>query len=125
MLTTVHDTDCTENNFKKTGVKERSVFNDLKNFHVVRNRSVDIMHDFLEGVCHIVLCTILFNFIYIRKLFTLRQFNNRLKSHYFGPLEKNTNIPLITTEMLKKHKMRVSSSEMLVLFTHFAFIIGD
>jgi len=120
-----YGTDCAAKQFKTTGIKEESIFNDIKNFHVVCNPSVDLMHDFLEGVCHIVISLILFNFIYIRQLFTLKQFNDRLKRHFFGPLEKNTNIPLVTTEMLKRKKIRVSASEMYVLFTHFAFIIGD
>lgn len=120
-----YELDCGKNNFKVTGIKENSIFNNLKQFHVVCNPSVDLMHDFLEGVCHVVLCSILFNFVYVRQLFTLKQFNHRLKNHNFGPLEKNTNIPLITPEMLKKNKVRISASEMFVLFTHFAFIIGD
>lgn len=120
-----YEMDCKTNNFQKTGIKEKSVFNDLTNFHVVCNPSVDLMHDFLEGVCHVIFCAIIFNFIYIRQLFTLKQFNTRLKSHYFGPLERNTNIPLITPKMLKNYKIRVSASEMLVLFTHFALMIGD
>lgn len=109
----------------KTGIKERSVWNNVHHFHVTQNRCVDIMHDLFEGVCHIILCEMLKNFINVRKLFTLTQFNLRLRAHNFGPLVSNSNISNVTAEMLEKQKLLTSASEMLALFLHFPFIVGD
>lgn len=33
------------------GIKENSIFNEIANFHIMKNYSVDIIHDLLEGVC--------------------------------------------------------------------------
>ena len=51
-----YETDCLIKNESATGIKEISIWNKLKGFHVVINPVVDIMHDLLEGACHIVLC---------------------------------------------------------------------
>lgn len=48
-----------------------------------------------------------------------------MKKHNFGPIARNTNIALVTKEMIDNRALRTSSSEMLVLFNNFAFIVGD
>lgn len=116
---------CNVNNVTVTGIKEISVWNKLINFHVTENRSVDIMHDLFEGACHIILTEILNNFIRVRKLFTLSDFNYRLRQHNFGPLGANKNIASITTDMIKNRQLQTSASEMLTLFCHFPYIVGD
>ena len=52
-LRTVHNycADVKKENVKLTGIKEKCIFHDVKNFHIVENCSMDIMHDFMEGVC--------------------------------------------------------------------------
>lgn len=54
---------CAMRDYSQTGIKEVSVWNEMPHFHVTQNRCVDIMHYLFEGVCHIVLCEILINFI--------------------------------------------------------------
>lgn len=120
-----YDTDCELGNPTLTGIKERSVWNKLHNFHVVQNISVDIAHDLYEGALDIVITEILKRFINELNYFTLATFNDRMKKHNFGPIERNTNLAPITEEMLQKCSIRASASEMLTLFSHFAFIIGD
>ena len=56
--------DTALHDFKKTGIKENSVWNRINNFHVTYNYSVDVRHDLLEGVCHYVLIFLLNLFIY-------------------------------------------------------------
>lgn len=67
----------------------------------------------------------LYSFIYKHKYFTLDEFNRRLKKHNFGPLDKNANIALVTVEIISKRSLNASASEMLVLFTNLAFMVGD
>jgi len=50
-------------NPKKSGIKEKCVFNSIENYHFLENVSVDAMHDFLEGVCLYVLESLLFTFV--------------------------------------------------------------
>lgn len=52
-----------------TGIKEFCVFNEVENFHVTQNISVNMMHDVLEGVCLYTLKKLLFVFIYTKKIF--------------------------------------------------------
>ena len=47
-----------------------------------------------------------------------------MKKRNFDPIARNTNIALVTKEMIDNRALRTSSSEMLVLFNNFAFIVG-
>ena len=42
-------------NMTKTGIKSECVFNQLHDFHVIENATVDVMHDFFEGICSCVM----------------------------------------------------------------------
>lgn len=111
-------------NVSLTGIKEESVWNNLRNFHVTKNLSVDIMHDLLEGVCHYDLCQIILNFINVHKYFSLAELNSFIETFNYGPLNRNRKIDSITIEMLNKNKIKASASEMSILFKYFANIIG-
>lgn len=76
----------------ETGLKEDCVFNQLRNYHFVVNKSVDFMHDVLEGVCIYVIRAILHEFIFESKLFTLEYLNLRIKE--FVSYSNDTNQPL-------------------------------
>jgi hypothetical protein len=107
-----------------TGVYERSVWNNLLNFHVTENLSADFMHDVLEGMCHKDLGNILFNFIYGKKvLFDLNTLNMRMKSCYYGPGAQKPDV--IDKSMITKKRFRFSASEMLTFVLNLPFIIGD
>lgn len=117
--------DCCIIDVPRTGLKENSVWNQLLNFHVTENLSVDIMHDLLEGVCHYDLTNIVYKLIYHYKFFDLEMLNYKIKHHNFGPNVTNTNIVQITREMLQNQKIKTSANEMLNLFTHFSLIVGN
>lgn len=46
-------------------------------------------------------------------------------SIYLRKQNKNTNIVLANVEMIKKHKLNTSASEMLVVFSSFQFMVED
>ncbi|KAG4065943.1 hypothetical protein HA402_000002 [Bradysia odoriphaga] len=96
------------------GISEECVFNNLCKFHVTRNFSVDILHDFLEGVCHYDLCNIIINLIN-KKYFTLDELNSNIMYHNYGPFTKNKKIDPITVENLEKLHLRTSGAEMKTL----------
>lgn len=106
-----------------TGISEECVFHYLKKFHVTRNFSVDILHDFFEGVCHYDLCNIIINLIN-KNYFTLDELNSNVKYHDYGPFIKNKKIDPITVDDLEKTKLRTSGEEMKVLLINFGLIIG-
>lgn len=115
--------DVENNNYTLTGVQESSIFNNICRFHVTRNYSVDILHDFLEGVCHYDLCNIIKNLL-DQKAFTLDELNANIRYHNYGPFTKNKKIDPITPENLKNNKIRCSGEEMHILVANFALIIG-
>jgi len=75
-----YEEDVLKNDYKQTGVHEKSVFNLVNSFHVVQNFSVDIMHDIFEGVCVYDMCHIILNLIK-SGYYNLENLNNR-KQHF-------------------------------------------
>lgn len=106
-----------------SGIREYCVFNNIHKFHVTRNFSVDILHDFFEGVCHYDLCNIIINLIN-QNYFTLEELNGNIKFHNYGPFVKNKKIDPITIENLENTKLKSSGEEMKTLMLNFALIIG-
>lgn len=106
----------------RTGIKADCIFHYLPNFHVTRNRSVDIMHDMLEGVCLFDIVLILKYYIYEAKLFTLEQLNSYMESHNYGT---SSNIPPpIMANHLKNDTLRMSAAEMSNFFLHLGTLVG-
>lgn len=46
-----YNVDLIVDDYRFTGIKKNSIFNEIPSFHVVNNNSVDVMHDLLEGMC--------------------------------------------------------------------------
>lgn len=65
-----HPDDLKKNNYSETGNKEYCIWNNVKDFHVVENYTVDIMHYIYEGVCHYYLGAILHYLLIELKLFS-------------------------------------------------------
>lgn len=119
-----YEEDVRVGNYKLTGIKESSVWNKLSNFHVINNKSVDVMHDLLEGVCHYDLILIFDLFITKYNLFTLEQLNYRILTFNYGPNCKNKP-PILNSDSLGKIKLKLSASEMKSLSVNLSLIIGD
>lgn len=73
-----------ENN---VGIKEKCLWNDLKNFHVYNNLVVDVMHDLFEGIHRYSMALIIQNFIE-NNFFNLEMLNNRIQYFSYEPQEK-------------------------------------
>lgn len=85
-------------NSSETGVKGPCIFTSIPGYNLFENMSMDVMHDYLEGVCQYDLGLILYHFIKIQKEFTLTQLNISIASFPFDKNEKNRPI-----EILEKH----------------------
>ncbi|KAB0803750.1 hypothetical protein PPYR_00720 [Photinus pyralis] len=109
-----YESDLQLNDLSQTGIKENSIWNDIKNFHVVENFAVDIMHDLLEGVCMYDMTIILNKLILEYQLFSLTTLNNRILGFNTFGAETANKPPVITLEMLKG-KLKFSAAEMLFL----------
>lgn len=74
-----YQADLHENNKSGTGVREKTVLNDLHFFHVTDNVAPDIMHDILEGVGSVEVKLIL-NSLIEEKHVSLDTLNYRITS---------------------------------------------
>ena len=123
-----YEMDVLQNRFEKTGIKERCIFNDIKNFHICENISVDVMHDLYEGIVNYTLGKIIQNLLN-SNVFSLEVLNNRIESFPYNETEKkNKPRPIYYTignKGVNKVKLRQSASEYLCLARYFGLMIGD
>lgn len=111
---------------EKSGLKEECVFNKVNGFHVMENLTVDLMHDFLEGVCTYIMSALLNTFIFEKKFFTLQTLNLRIQNFNFGPTGNSNKPPAISlNRLLKTVTLKMSAAEMLNFVKYFGLIIGD
>jgi len=108
-----------------TGVKTKCVFNEIPKFHVLKNASLDPMHDLFEGICRYEIVKILNVFINKEHFFSLEIFNARLQHFDCGQnFEKNKPIS-ISSNALNAQNLIISASEMVFLIEHLDILIGD
>lgn len=85
--------------------------------------AVDLMHDFLEGVCVFILTAILEYYIFVKKYFTLYELNARIASFDFG--SENEPQDIHTAHGKNELHLKISAAEMYTLFRFLGVIIGD
>lgn len=115
-----------ENNQSTTGVKQKCVWLDVKNFNLFDQVGVDLMHDILEGCAKYISWVLLYlciNYVKDLKLFSLQVLNDRLLAFDFGP-EKNKP-STINMDHINVGNVKQSASEMLIIVRYFGLIIGD
>ncbi|OXU17363.1 hypothetical protein TSAR_007972 [Trichomalopsis sarcophagae] len=98
-----------------SGIKEKCILHDIKNFHMSNNTCVDVMHDVLEGICRYDLALILNHFIYDAKLFSLEELNLRVRGFDYGFGYHVNKPPELNEDWIKKGCIVITSSEMLCL----------
>lgn len=103
------------------GVKHYCMWNELSNFHIITNMSVDIMHDIYEGVARYELGYVLNFYVFVNKFFTLDILNARIK--YFNFIGNKP--PSLSKASLLNKYIILSASEMKNLLINLPLIIGD
>jgi len=119
-----YEEDIITNNETLTGIKEKSIFNDLKNFHVTRNSALDPMHDLAEGICHYDMCYIIKHCIECH-YFTLDQLNDRMSVFDYGSIDKFSEPPYIIQKYLDNLTLKMSATQTLCFVKYFGLLIGD
>lgn len=121
---TNYDNDLQLQDFTKTGINKRSIFNSIMTFHAVENFSVDIMHDIFEGICHYNMSHIILHYIE-NNVFTLEMLNNRKQLFNYGSSEVGNLSGVIKSDHLKKKHLKMSAREMMTFVHHFSLMVGD
>lgn len=111
----------------ETGIYENCVFNNVTNFHICENMSVDVMHDVFEGICSYTLSKVLQSLIE-QKIISLNQINNRISSFSYTKNDVNKPRPIqfsVSKKGKDKLKIRQSAAEMQCLTRYLILMIGD
>jgi len=111
-------------NVSITGIKERCIFNEVPNYHVVENIVCDFMHDIPEGVARYDMAVII-NSLIQEKYFTLDELNSRIQLFAYGVTEQKNSPPSISQRNLNNGSIIMSASEMLCFIRYFGLIIGE
>lgn len=107
---------------KKTkGIKRGSEFNKLEYFHAIDNVSVDLMHDFNEGVVAYALHDF-FGFMVEKRILTLSEIQSRVRDFCYSNMHKYNTPSLISVD---KNHLNQSASQIYCLMIHMPFIFYD
>ncbi|KAL1448461.1 hypothetical protein WDU94_000542 [Cyamophila willieti] len=115
--------DLANNDPKQSGIKEKSIWLDLKGFNIFQHVAVDFLHDFLEGVCRYTLSVVVMRLV-DSKLVTLDTLISKIDSFDYGP--DNSSKP--TNAILKEGssiRIKTSAAEMLTLVRYLPLIAGS
>lgn len=109
---------------KNFGIKEKCIFNVIPNYHVIKNFTLDPMHDILEGICRSDMSKILNNLINKHKFFTLEILNDRLEN--LNCTTHDTNVtPTFQKNFFKNKDIILTASEMRHFMFNFGVCVGD
>lgn len=110
-----------------SGVKEKSIWNEIDYFHVYENYCSDpLLHELAEGVGKRAMSKILSHYIHETKIFTLNCVNQRLNTFNYRDNGITNRPPVIaSSEFDEKKKIYMSGSEMLNFISIFGLLVGD
>ncbi|CAF0880050.1 unnamed protein product, partial [Didymodactylos carnosus] len=97
------------------GVRSRSILSKLIGYHPIVSLPNDIMHDYSEGVCPIIIMAV-FKEASERRLLTYGQIEERLSIFQYGDNDSSNRPPVVRKKHLAKGKISDSASQKLCLF---------
>jgi hypothetical protein len=118
-----YERDLKINNYKITGIKENSVFNNLIDFHVTSNEAIDVMHDLREGVYHYDLLLILKNLI--PKYLNVFELNLKLSNLNYPFSQKKNKPPLLDSEFANLEKLKFTAHESSIFVSQLNMMIAN
>lgn len=101
------------------GVKKDCLLNNINNFHILQNKTVDMMHDVLEGVVPTFLHQ-LFKYCIKKEFITESCLHRRIRDHNYGQLSKRNKPSAIS---LDKANLNQSASQNYCLMVNTPFIL--
>lgn len=101
------------------GIKRYCALNDLRHFHIMKNPSVDIMHDLNEGVIPFLL-KYLINYCHSEKIIKEEALIKLIQYHDYGILNQK-NVP--SQVNMDKRNLNQNTSQSLCLFRNIPFIL--
>jgi len=105
------------------GIKHKSSLFDLAYFKPCENWNVDIMHDFLEGICQRDL-NLFFHFCDKSGIISLSDLNDKIRAFDYG-LHNKANLPSVICLNKKHNAIGQRAAQTLCLVTHLPIILRD
>lgn len=105
------------------GIKNKSPLFDLAYFKPGKNLSVDLMHDFLEGICQRDI-NLFFDFCDKNKIICLSDLNDRIQAFDYG-LHNRANLPSVINLNKKSNTIGQRAAQTLCLIIHLPIILRD
>ncbi|XP_047123578.1 uncharacterized protein LOC124806573 [Hydra vulgaris] len=102
----------------KTGIKHGCSFNCLNWFHCVEQSAVDCMHDLLEGVVPLEICLVL-RTLTEKKIISILDINNAINNFNYSLADKNSKPPEINLQ-----NIRIQAAESWCLIRNLPLMIG-
>lgn len=106
---------------KTKGVKRECALNDLNYFHILKNKTLDIMHDCAEGSVMFLLKE-LFDFCFKHKIIKEKALQDKIKFFNFGKLSPS-NHP--SNLLMNKDNLNQNATQALCLFENIPFILWE
>lgn len=121
-----YESDIQQCNLSETGLSKSSALNELRNYHVSQNISVDIMHDIFEGIAPLEVKLVLDQLIN-DGYFTLHELNQRITSFSYGFTDARNRPSLIQVTSLRNPygPSGQTAAQMMCLIFNIPLIIGD
>ena len=124
-----YEEDLVLNDTKLTGIKEKSIWDEVLHFRSVENYAVCYLHDGPEGTFNLVI-SLIFHYYCIKtkskdKKLSLNILNGRLKSFDYNRNDISNRPPLIFEAELKDKHLSLSGTEMPNFLLIFSSLIGD
>lgn len=111
-----------KSDLKRTkGIKRKCSFNNLKYYHIIDNVSVDLMHDFNEGVVPYALHDFFQN-ITENRILTMGRIQSRIRDFSYSNVHKYNTPSLVS---LEKSHLNQNASQIYCLMVHMPFIFND
>ncbi|CAF2035727.1 unnamed protein product [Rotaria magnacalcarata] len=106
------------------GITRQSDFSNLIGFHPIRSLLFDIMHDFSEGVCMIIVQSALKE-LSASRILTYAQIEARLEAFEYGRNDQSNKPPTVRPKHFTNNHIPGSASQKLLLFQMLSIIFDD
>ena len=111
---------------KLWGINKRSILMNIPHFDVTSCILHDPMHVLLEGICKVEVKNMLYYYVYIKKVFTLAQLNNRINFFEYSSVQMADKPQIIEKKHLQQSAtFPQTAASMLILLTSLPFMLFD
>lgn len=103
----------------------KSVFDTYNLLNSAENWYLDVVTDFLEGVCKLDLVHILIDLIFVQNIISLNNLNRRILTFKYLTEDKRNTPAVFSADDLKNGKIKMDAAQILCFVRNFPMMVGD